>query len=123
MHGLAISVIFSRLRRPRGAWLPSISGIRSCGRGLSSKPGGFECNRLISEVTTPIRTTSSRPFGHSGFDTTQYAYPHPHSCTELNDQILVAGSCCAICAETRYVNRSEERRVGKECRYRYDPYN
>src|ERR1041385_5279137 len=67
---------------------------------------------------------SGRPFNAHFVDIANAAglsHPTIYGNTDSNDYILEAVGCG--CAFFDYDNRSEERRVGKECRSRWSPYH
>ena len=47
----------------------------------------------------------------------------PHLVFEQGDIIVVIGTAEAVESAVKFTTRSEERRVGKECRSRWSPYH
>ena len=50
------------------------------------------------------------------------AYETLKECYERGGKLLIAGNG-GSCADSEHIVRSEERRVGKECRSRWSPYH
>src|ERR1043165_3192881 len=48
---------------------------------------------------------------------------HPNCASPIMIALRVRRRCCAYSQEQRLPGRSEERRVGKECRSRWSPYH
>ena len=103
----------------------SIWGENKLGRKLAYSPAGLKKAKYVVDVLSRIDNTKIVSFASGGREWNGFYY---WCIQKMNDDIDIE-YCSTFGSSSKYLRmierwfRSEERRVGKECRSRWSPYH
>ena len=109
---MAVSVLLAQSTDPNSGTYPTgYCGDYACNNGETSSTCAMDCGGGTSGTSSGSTSGST-----SG---TTYGYCGDYACNNGETSSTCAGDCTSGTTSTR----SEERRVGKECRSRWSPYH